>query len=90
MKGSLRASAALLLVILCGYSQPGGATGPAGRSREATAPDVAELIRNVRKSIGYEALQSLSRGFTVEESAIDANTAAGFVYSFGPNGKTPI
>jgi hypothetical protein len=89
MKGSLRASAGLvLLILLSGYSPPRGVEGPAVRgSRKTTAPDVAELIGNVRKSIGYEALQSLSRGFTVEETATDAKAAAGFVYSFGPKGK---
>jgi len=89
MKRSLKITAGVFLVVfLCGYSRPGGAAGPAICSSAETAdPDVAELVGNVRKSIDYEALQRLSRGFTVEEAAADGNAARGFVYSFGPKGK---
>jgi aspartyl protease len=89
MKRSLKVTTGLFLILfICGYSRPGGAAGPANRGSGKTAdPDVAELIGNVRKSIDYEALQKLSRGFTVEEAGTDPSASAGFVYSFGPNGK---
>jgi aspartyl protease len=78
----------LLLILICGYCRSGGAVATAARgSRKAKDADVAELIGNVRKSIGYEALQRLSHGFTVAENATQTNAATGFVYSFGPTGK---
>lgn len=79
MKGSLKATTGfLLLMLLCGYSLPGGAS---------PAPTVARVIENVRKSVRYEALTKLSRGFTVEEADTDPGAPSSLVYSFGPKGK---
>lgn len=89
MNGSLKATAGLLLLILlCGYSRTGGVAGPAVRGLQNTETRaVAAVIRNIRKSIRYEALQKLNPGFKVEEAGTGHNASAGFVYSFGPKGK---
>jgi aspartyl protease len=89
MNGSLKGKTGfLLLVLLCGYSRPGGAARPGTPDlRDTEILTVARLIGKVRKSLGYDALLKLSRGFTVEEAGTDHNTHAGYVYSFGPKGK---
>jgi hypothetical protein len=55
--------------------------------RGTETQDIAGLIGNVRKAIGYEAIQKMGRGFRVEEVGTGPNASANFVYSFGPKGK---
>ena len=89
MKGSFKATCSfLLLMLFCGCSRSGEAAGPGIPDLRGTESlTAARLIGNVRKSVGYQALAKLRRGFTVEEVRTDQSSPAGFVYSFGPKGK---
>ncbi len=74
----------LLLLLFSCYSRSEEAAGPAIPGLQDTENQtVASLIGNVRKSIRYEAVQKLSRGFTV----IEADTSKRFVYSFDQTGR---
>jgi hypothetical protein len=89
MKLSFRAASGFLLVLLlCGDSRSGGEVGSRiPDSRQAENITIARLMSDVRRSLRYEAVAKLRRGFTVEEVRTDQSSAAGFVYSFGPKGK---